>query len=172
MTIIMPEDVIDTEVYVKTPKEHVGIQMDPWMSCSWKRTWNPAHPPNTQTKEKIRKYRLQKAGKRLSLFRTAGKPANHFRNSHWSPRPEPRCHNILHNHQHHRRTPSPTKSIDRNSRPSPYAKNQMTQKTERGDWSDSTESASETATYHQQSAAPDKVESTILSPESPPEYEK
>ena len=56
----------------RTPKEHVGIQMDPWMSCSWKRTWNSSHPPNTQTKEKIRKYRLQKAGRRISLFRTAG----------------------------------------------------------------------------------------------------
>ena len=33
MTIIMPNDVMDTEVYVKTSKEHIGIQMDPWMSC-------------------------------------------------------------------------------------------------------------------------------------------
>ena len=36
----------------------------------------------------------------------------------------------------------------------------------------STESAPEAAAYHQQSAAPDKVESTILSPESPPDYER
>ena len=36
MTIVMPENVIDTEVYVKTSKEHIGLQMDPWMSCSWK----------------------------------------------------------------------------------------------------------------------------------------
>ena len=38
-----------------------------WMSCSWKRTWSSSHPPNTQTKEKMRKYRLQKAGRRISL---------------------------------------------------------------------------------------------------------
>ena len=38
MTIVMPENVIDTEVYVKTSKEHIGLQMDPWISCSWKRT--------------------------------------------------------------------------------------------------------------------------------------
>ena len=45
MTIVMPESVIDTELYVKTPREHIGIQMDPWMSCSWKRTWSSSHPP-------------------------------------------------------------------------------------------------------------------------------
>ena len=44
MTIVMPENVIDTEVYVKTTKEHIGLQMDPWMSCSWKRTWSSTHP--------------------------------------------------------------------------------------------------------------------------------
>ena len=168
MTIVMPESVIDTELYVKTPKEHISIQMDPWMSCSWKRTWSSSHPPNTQTKEKMREYRLQKAGRRISLFRTAG----NFRNSHWSPRPESRCHNILHKHHHHKRTPSPTKSAVREHSPSPSAQLQWTKKTGRGDWSDSTDSAPETAAYHQESTVPDKVESTILSPESPPEYEK
>ena len=44
MTIVMPENIIDTEVYVKTTKEHIGLQMDPWMSCSWKRTWSSTHP--------------------------------------------------------------------------------------------------------------------------------
>ena len=67
MTVILPDDVVDTELYVKTTKGHIGIQMDPWMSCSWKRNWSPAHPPNTQTKEKMRKYRLQRAGRRISL---------------------------------------------------------------------------------------------------------
>ena len=47
----------------------------------------------------------------------------------------------------------------------------MTRKRERGDWSDSTDSAPETA-YHEQSKVPGKIQSTILSPESPPEYEK
>ena len=129
MTVIMPSDVVDTEVYVKTPQGHIGIQMDPWMSCSWKRTWNSTHPPNTQTKEKIRKYKLQKAGRRISLFRTAGgRPTNRFRNSHWSPRPEKRCHT----HHPNRRTPSPTKSPDQGPRQSPFTKVQMAQKRERG----------------------------------------
>ena len=59
-------------------------------------------------------------------------------------------------------------------RPSLFAKVQMTKKTERGDWSDdsSTDSAPETAAYHEESTVPGKIQSTILSPESPPEYEK
>ena len=90
MTVIMPDDVVDTEIYVKTSKGHIGIQMDPWMSCSWKRNWSLTHPPNTQTKEKMRKYRLQRAGRRISLFRTSGR-TRQMNNSHWSPRPEARC---------------------------------------------------------------------------------
>ena len=164
MTIVMPENVIDTEVYVKTSKEHIGLQMDPWMSCSWKRTWSSTHPPNTQTKEKIRKFRLLKAGRRISLFRTAGRPRQRW-NSHWSPRPEARCHTP---HHTGRRTPSPDK---KNQDPRPNQPMLM-RKRERGDWSDSsTDSAPETA-YHEQSKVAGKIQSTILSPESPPEYEK
>ena len=87
-------------------------------------------------------------------------------NSHWSPRPEARSSTP------YRRSPSPTKSTGRRHSPSPSAQLQWTKKRERGDWSDSTDSASESATYHQESTVPKKVESTILSPESPPEYEK
>ena len=115
-------------------------------------------PPNTQTKEKMRKFRLQKAGRRISLFRTAGRPRQGW-NSHWSPRPEARCHTP----HHERRTPSPTKQAAQDSRPSPFAQAQMTKKRERGDWSDSTDSASETA-YHEISKTPGKIQSTILSP--------
>ena len=117
----------------------------------------------------MRKYRLQRAGRRISLFRTAGS----FRNSHRSPRPDSRCPNIIHKYNHHRRTPSPAKSAARRHNPSPSAQLQWAKKTERSSWSDSTDSAPESATYHQKSAAaPDKVESTILSPESPPDYER
>ena len=44
MTIVMPGDVVDTEVYVKTPRGHTGVQMDPWMSSIWRRTWSLTHP--------------------------------------------------------------------------------------------------------------------------------
>ena len=48
----------------------------------------------------------------------------------------------------------------------------LMRKRERGDWSDSsTDSAPDTA-YHEQSKLVGKIQSTILSPESPPEYEK
>ena len=151
MTVIMPTDVVDTEVYVKTSKGHIGIQMDPWMSCSWKRNWSLTHPPNTQTKEKIRKFRMQKAGRRISLFRTSGR-SRQMRNSHWSPRPEARCHTP----HSYRRTPSPTKQAAKYPRPSPPSSAQMTKKTARGDWSDvsSTDSAPETAAYHKESTFP------------------
>ena len=94
-----------------------------------------------------------------------------MRNCHWSPRPEARCHT----HHPERRTPSPTKNQQaaQDPRLSPFAKAQMTKKRERGEWSDdsSTDSAPETA-YHEQSKLAGKIQSTILSPESPPEYEK
>ena len=46
-------------------------------------------PPNTQAKEKMRKYKLQEAGRRISLFRTAGR-SKQMKNSCWSSRPEAR----------------------------------------------------------------------------------
>ena len=125
MTVILPDDVVDTELYVKTTKGHIGIQMDPWMSCSWKRNWSPAHPPNTQTKEKMRKYRLQRAGRRISLFRTAGSSRNSYR----SPRPQPWCKNG--NHKHHRRSPSPARSAARRQDPSPSAQPQWKRRQKR-----------------------------------------
>ena len=61
MTVIMPNDVVDTEVYVKTSQGHIGIQMDPWMSCSWKRTWNSTHPltPRPRKRSGSTDYRKQ-----------------------------------------------------------------------------------------------------------------
>ena len=150
MTIIMPNDVVDTEVYVKTSRGHTGIQMDPWMSCTWRRTWSSTHPPNTQTKEKMRKYKLQKAGRRISLFRTAGKPRQ-MRNSHWSPRPEGRCH--AHPYSE-RRTPSPHKKKQsaQGHQPNHSAQTLLKQKRQRGDWSDDSSTDSAPAnTYYEQS---------------------
>ena len=45
MTVIMPDDVVDTEIYVKTSKGHIGIQMDPWMSCFVEKELEPDPPP-------------------------------------------------------------------------------------------------------------------------------
>ena len=166
MTVILPDDVVDTELYVKTTRGHIRDPNGPLDVLLLEKELEPSPPPNTQTKEKMRKFRLQRAGRRISLFRTAGSS----RNSHRSPRPEPWCKNI--SHKHHRRTPSPAKPAARRQYPSPSAQPQWKKKIEEENWSDSTESAAEAATYHQQSATQDKVKSTILSPESPPDHER
>ena len=52
MTVILPDDVVDTELYVKTTRGHIGIQMDPWMSCSWKRNWSTFHSPTPRPRRR------------------------------------------------------------------------------------------------------------------------
>ena len=39
MTVRISHDTVDLEVYIKTPRGHSGMQMDPWMSSTWKRNW-------------------------------------------------------------------------------------------------------------------------------------
>ena len=51
VTVKMPRDVLDSEIYVKTPQEHSGILMDPWTSSTWKKLWNKFHTPSKVTKE-------------------------------------------------------------------------------------------------------------------------
>ena len=45
MTVRMPLDTVDSEVYIKTPRGHSGIQMDPWMSSTWRKNWTPTTFP-------------------------------------------------------------------------------------------------------------------------------
>ena len=154
----------------RPPKNTLDFRWIPGCHIPGRETGAPPTPPNIQTKEKMRKLNLQKAGRRISLFRTAGRPRQ-MRNSHWSPRPEARCQT----HYPERRTPSPDKKQPavQDPRPSQFAQALMTKKIERGDWSDdsSTDSTPETM-YHEQSKMAGKIHSTALSPESPPEYEK
>ena len=65
MIVKMPSDTVDSEVYIKAPRGHTGIQMDPWISATWSRRWNSHYPPNKMTKAKF----------------------NKFRRSYWFPRP-------------------------------------------------------------------------------------
>ena len=37
MTVKMPHDTVDMEVYIKTPRGHSGIQMDQWISATWRK---------------------------------------------------------------------------------------------------------------------------------------
>ena len=128
-------------------------------------------PPNTQTKEKMRKYKLQKAGRRISLLRTAGRNRQ-MKNSYWSPRPEARHHLHLYSE---RRTPSPHKKQQpaQGHQPNHTAQTLLHKKRQREEYFDgsSTDSA-HTDTYYEQSDMAGGFHSTALSPESPPEYEK
>ena len=128
-------------------------------------------PPNTQTKEKMRKYKLQKAGRRISLFRTAGR-SKQMKNRCWSPRPEARHH--LHLYAE-RRTPSPHKKQQpvQDHQPSHTTQTLLHKKRQREEYSDDSSTDSiPTDTYYEQSDLADGFHSIALSPESPPEYEK
>ena len=45
MTVWMPQDTVDSEVYVKTPRGHSAVTMDPWTSSTWRKPWNNTTPP-------------------------------------------------------------------------------------------------------------------------------
>ena len=40
ISLKVPRDVIDMELFVKTTKGHFGILMDPWSSFSWRKYWS------------------------------------------------------------------------------------------------------------------------------------
>ena len=109
MTIVMPHDVIDSEIYIKTPRGHTGLQMDPWLSLTWRRTWSNSHSPSQATEEKIRRFRKERTRKRSSLHRTAGR-SRQFECRHWSPRPDrqqPKVNRKLQHHPYSLRSHSP-----------------------------------------------------------------
>ena len=109
------------------------------------------HPtPNTQTKEKMRNYKLQKAGRRISLFRTAGR-SKQIKNRCWSPRPE--AQTPVSTLYAERRTPSPHKKQQpaQDHQPSHTAQTLLHKKRQREEYCDgsSTDSAP-TDTYYEQ----------------------
>ena len=86
MTVQMPQDTVDSEVYVKTPRGHSAVTMDPWTSSTWRKPWNKYHTPNKVTKDKLNRFAQQKTHRGISLNRTAGRQGHNGR-SGWSPRP-------------------------------------------------------------------------------------
>ena len=105
MTVWMPQDTVDSEVYVKTPRGHSAINMDPWTSSTWRKPWNRHHTPNKVTKDKLTKFTQQRTHRGISLNKTAGRH-NWTKRSNWSPRPtkvnNPRAFGLIsgpcHNH--------------------------------------------------------------------------
>ena len=84
MTVQMPQDTVDFEVYVKTPRGHSAVTMDPWTSSTWRKPWNKYHTPNKVTKDKLNRFAQQKTCRRISLNRTTGRQGHNGRSS-WSP---------------------------------------------------------------------------------------
>ena len=86
MTVQMPQDTVDSEVYIKTPRGHSAVNIDPWTSSTWRKPWNKHHTPNKVTKDKLSRFTQQKTHRGISLNRTAGRQG-WSRRSNWSPRP-------------------------------------------------------------------------------------
>ena len=40
ISLKVPQDIVDAELFVKTTKGHFGILMDPWSSSSWRKYWS------------------------------------------------------------------------------------------------------------------------------------
>ena len=86
MTVQMPQDTVNSEVYVKTPRGHSAVTMDPWTSSTWRKPWNKYHTHNKVTKDKLNRFAQQKTHKSISLNRTTGRQGQNRRSS-WSPKP-------------------------------------------------------------------------------------
>ena len=86
MTVWMPQDTVDSEVYVKTPRGHSAVTMDPWTSSTWSKPWNKHHTPNRVTKDKLNRFVQWKTHKGISLNKTARRQGQNRRSS-WSPKP-------------------------------------------------------------------------------------
>ena len=86
MIVRMPHDAVDSEVYIKTPRGHSGILMDPWTSSTWRKKWSNYHTPNKITKDKLNWFNLERNHQYISLHKTSRRQKQ-FRKSYWSPRP-------------------------------------------------------------------------------------
>ena len=97
ISLKVPRDIVDAELFVKTTKGHFGILMDPWSSSSWRKHWSQQHTPNKITKEKIQCLRQVKTERRISLHRTAGQTSSTRRLTRKTAQPQynPRAEGLL-----------------------------------------------------------------------------
>ena len=96
ISLKVPQDTVDTELFIKMTKGHFGILMDPWSSSSWRKYWSQRHTPNRITKEKIWCLKQTKAKQRISLHRTAGQDL--MKQSTWKttlPQCNPKAEGLL-----------------------------------------------------------------------------
>ena len=178
MTVVMPHDVIYSEIYIKTLRGHTGIQMDPWFSSTWRRTWSNSHSPNQVTKEKIRKFRQERTSKRISLYKTAER-CRQLECGHWSPRPDrkqqPKFNRKQQHHPYSLRTHSPGKQQQLNhvrQQNSCTRKQPLRKRVRKMSSTDSLTDSATSKLFYGKTDITDAVHSIDLSPQSPPEYKK
>ena len=96
ISLNVPRDIVDAELFVKTTKGHFGILMDPWSSSSWRKHWSQQHTPNRITK-KIRYLRQVKTERRISLHRMEGQTSSTRRLTWKTAQPQynPRAEGLL-----------------------------------------------------------------------------
>ena len=86
MRVQMPKGTVNSEVYIKTPRGHSAVSMDPWTSSTWRKPWNKHHTPNKVTKDKLSRFTQQKTHRGISLNKTAGRQG-WSKKGNWSHRP-------------------------------------------------------------------------------------
>ena len=96
ISLKVPRDIVDVELFVKMTRGHFGILMDPWSSSSWRKYWSQWHTSNKITKEKIWHLKQVKAERWISLYRMAGQGL--MKQSAWKTTPHqynPRAEGLL-----------------------------------------------------------------------------
>ena len=167
MTVRMPHDTVDSEAYIKTPRGHSAIQMDPRMSSTWKRNWTSQYTPHKVTKDKLTRYRKEKTQKHISLHRTAGR--HRMKDTRcWSPRPN-RRHNLPANHPSVRQCKlNKVRYRNGSSMEKPRKKRTFREMSPAGSWSDPVIVASS----GEETDTDDEFQLDSLSPQSPPDHER
>ena len=98
ISLKVPRDIVDAELFVKTIKGQFGILMDPWSSSQLEKVLEPAtHPTTRLLRKKIQHLRQVKAERRISLHRMAGQMSS-TRRSTWKTAPpqyNPRAEGLL-----------------------------------------------------------------------------
>ena len=167
MTVRMPHDTVDSEIYIKTPRGHSSIQMDPWMVSTWKRNWTTQYTPNRVTNDKLTRYKQEKSQRHISLHKTAGR--HQMKSSrHWSPRPSSR-HNLPANQPSVRQCHlNKVRYRNSSSMERPHKKRTLEEMSPAGSWSDPVIVASS----GEQTESADEFQLDSLSPQSPPNHER
>ena len=53
ISLKVPRDIVDAQLFVKTTKGHFGILMGPWSSSSWRKYWSQQHTPTRSLRRRF-----------------------------------------------------------------------------------------------------------------------